>query len=150
MKRKQKEDSKRRSKRKRLLEDLRQKMEKFEKLGQESESSDSESELGTSSDNDRTRDKKEGTLRVILGDDPRSTGEKGPPLCEALVNRWSSYLDAGLEKDVREVLSTKNKMPENCPLLEAPKLNPEFEASLTPLQIKKDQFSMTIQNWVEL
>nr|CAH7722896.1 unnamed protein product [Callosobruchus chinensis] len=38
MKRKQKEDSKRRSKRKRLLEDLRQKMEKFEKLMESSSS----------------------------------------------------------------------------------------------------------------
>nr|CAH7739593.1 unnamed protein product [Callosobruchus chinensis] len=138
MKRKQKEDSKRRSKRKRLLEDLRQKIEKFEKLmessssSQDSESSDSE--LETSSDNDKTRDEEEVTLRVILEDDPRSTGEKGPPLCEALVNRWSIYLGAGLEKDVTEVLSTKYKMPENCPLLEAPKLNSEIEASLTPVQ----------------
>ncbi|VEN56294.1 unnamed protein product [Callosobruchus maculatus] len=152
MKRKQKEDSKRRAKRKRLLEDLREKMEKFERSMEssssslDSESSDSDLESEISSNDDRTRDEGEATLKVILGEDPKSTGEKGPPLCEALVNRWSSYLGAGLERDVRDALIVKYKIPENCSLLDAPKLNPEIGASLTPAQIKKDQFSMTIQN----
>lgn len=55
--------------------------------GQNSESSDLEGESGNSSDNDRSREEGEVSLSVILGNDPKSTGEKGPPLCEALVNR---------------------------------------------------------------
>lgn len=85
-------------------------------------------------------------MSAILGDDPTSTGEKGPPLCDALVSRWSGYLSEGLKKETREALIAKYKMAENCPLLDAPKLNPEIEISLTPGQIKRDQFSMSIQN----
>ncbi|CAH1099409.1 unnamed protein product [Psylliodes chrysocephalus] len=137
MKRKQDQASKRRAKRKRLLKDLRKRMEKFERSmgssssSQNSKSLDSEGESGNSSDNDRLREEGEVSLSVILGDEPKSIRGKGPPLCEALVNWWSSYLGAGLEKDVREALSMKYKKPKNCPLLVAPKLNPDIKASLT-------------------
>ncbi|XP_050297431.1 uncharacterized protein LOC126736864 isoform X1 [Anthonomus grandis grandis] len=154
MKRKAKEDLKRKAK-KRLLEDLRRKMEKFERFmesstsSEYSDSTDSGSESDHSPGNDdepQERVEKDLTLSVILGEDPKIIGEKGPPLCEALVNRWSSYLSEGLEKDIREALIEKYKTPDNGQFLEAPKLNPEIEISLSPAQIKRDQFSMSIQN----
>lgn len=116
--------------------------------GQSSDSSGSESESSSSSERESLgREEREvATINAILGDAPASSGEKGPPLCDALVSRWSSYLSAGLEKDTREALTAKYKLAENCPLLDAPKLNPEIEASLTTAQIKRDQFSMSIQN----
>lgn len=69
----------------------------------------------------------------------------GPSLDSEIVNRWSSYLTQGFNKDTRE-LWANIPFPGNCPLLEAPKLNPEIEAILSSTDSKKDSFLANIQS----
>ncbi|XP_074028450.1 uncharacterized protein [Leptinotarsa decemlineata] len=62
----------------------------------------------------------------LLGVDPSSDTVMGEPINGDIVTRWSVYLSKGLDKEIRDSLSNKWKIPENCPLLSAPKLNNEL------------------------
>lgn len=84
-------------------------------------------------------------LTNLLGDDPSANSNVGPPLDSEIVVRWCNYLSHGFDKDSRDLWS-KHPFPENCPLLEGPKLNPEIEAILSPSDIKKDGFLLGIQS----
>ena len=72
----------------------------------------------------------------LLGDNPSAKINVGPPLDSEFVVCWSDYLSQGFDKESRD-LRTKHPFPENCPLLEGPKLNPEIEAILSSSDQKK-------------
>lgn len=99
----------------------------------ESSSSDSETERDEGPQNLTEK------IPNILGALPSDKMASGPSFDSEIVNRWSSYLTQGFNKDTRE-LWAKIPFPGNCPLLEAPKLNPEIEAILSTTDSKKDSF----------
>lgn len=85
-------------------------------------------------------------LDSILGADPSLDNiDFGPPLDPDIINRWSSYLSSGFDKDTRDTWA-KIKFPENGQFLDAPKLNPEIETILDPLGLKKDTLLAAMQN----
>ncbi|KAG5878043.1 hypothetical protein JTB14_032309 [Gonioctena quinquepunctata] len=85
----------------------------------------------------------------LLGVDPTVTRSLGPPLNEGLVTRWSNYLTNGRDKEVREELSSRRQIPENCQILSAPKVNPEMDAILSSLDEKNDSVLTGLQDKLE-
>lgn len=82
----------------------------------------------------------------ILGQDPSTSSSKGIPLNLELVNRWTSYLRGGLTPEDKEKLRSEWIVPDNCPALKAPELNPEIQALLFDPDVKKDSYLARIQS----
>ncbi|XP_074029932.1 uncharacterized protein [Leptinotarsa decemlineata] len=82
----------------------------------------------------------------LLGVDPSSDTVMGEPINGDIVTRWTVYLSKGIDKEIRDSLSNKWKLPENCPLLSAPKLNNELQGLCSGIQLKKDAFLSAVQD----
>lgn len=82
---------------------------------------------------------------TLLGTDPKRLTNYGPPLDEALVARWQSFLVEGVDKESREEFS-KILFPQNCSLLASPVMNSEAEKLLSALEKKKDFMFSSLQD----
>lgn len=74
----------------------------------------------------------------IIGDDIPQTKLMGPPLQKDIAMRWTTILKNGLKEGEKENLVTKYPPVENCPLIEAPKLNLEVVSALSDTVVKRD------------
>lgn len=74
----------------------------------------------------------------ILGDDPNLTKKHSFVLHDAIQSRWSHILCHGLDKESKITLLARHNVPENCPLLEPPKINPEIVPILSQAYLKRD------------
>lgn len=81
-----------------------------------------------------------------LGETQVPKANYGPPINSDLATRWSAILVAGCEKDVKLGLITAHKIPENCPLMEAPKLNLEMVAAIPDSAKNRDSKIASEQN----
>lgn len=63
-----------------------------------------------------------------------------------LALRWESYLTSGLDKETRKSLLETWKTPSNCRQLTAPVLNPEIQALLSQVNLKKNKFLQNMQD----
>lgn len=88
-----------------------------------------------------------GQIKEILGEDWTEV-KPGPPANADLVNRWSVILKKGLDKAVRKEMSEKYPYSENCPALQAPKLNQEAFSCLNDSNIRQDKFFSSIQKQI--
>lgn len=80
-----------------------------------------------------------------MGTDPTNNTLLGPDMAEEVVIRWKSYLSVGVDKEIKNKLLEKYKIPANCQILQGPKLNPEVQALLSPIEQKKDTFLLELQ-----
>lgn len=65
-----------------------------------------------------------------LGEATEETPKFGPKINENLTRLWLPILSKGMNKVTKDRLLKEYIVPENCPLLQAPKLNPEISAAV--------------------
>lgn len=69
-------------------------------------------------------------ILTALGDATEDAPQFGPKIHEKLASLWLPILRKGLEKEAKSKLLKDYQVPENCSLLQAPKLNPEISAAI--------------------
>ncbi|KAH9634346.1 hypothetical protein HF086_011606 [Spodoptera exigua] len=75
---------------------------------------------------------------LALGDLMPEKPVYGPPVNSDLARIWSNILKSGLLKETKQKLM-EQLIPENVPLLKAPKLNPEISASVSDNIVSRDK-----------
>lgn len=75
----------------------------------------------------------------ILGDDPSVIKEYSKDIQADLAVRLQHVAIQGLTNEIKKQLQEKYLPPANCPLIDAPMLNPEIKAALTEPVIKRDK-----------
>lgn len=83
----------------------------------------------------------------ILGLDKKEI-KKAPFLQKDIALSWSNILKKGLSDDERVSILEKYPAPENCPLLEAPKLNLEVASVIRDVVARRDKKICDLQNQV--
>nr|CAH7751508.1 unnamed protein product [Callosobruchus chinensis] len=78
------------------------------------------------------------TVLAILGDDPTAAKPGSYRLHKAICTRWEHILTNGVGKENLLELHARHVIPDNCPLLSPPKINPEIQLALTPAYITRD------------
>nr|CAH7752433.1 unnamed protein product [Callosobruchus chinensis] len=138
------------------LSKLEKKMKRKRRYESEDESSSSDTSSSSSSTSsstasehvERQQQPRQDPIENCLGDDPTQINTLGPEISENIAVRWNSYLSTGLDKETKIKLMEKYKIPQNCKIVGGPKLNDEVEAMLTPLELKKDNFLLELQNLI--
>lgn len=82
---------------------------------------------------------------AALGEVIEDTPKFGPNIHTSLANLWQPILRKGLDKEAKDKLLKQNPVPENCPLLQAPKLNPEILAALSESARTRDKRVQSVQ-----
>ncbi|XP_074027233.1 uncharacterized protein [Leptinotarsa decemlineata] len=98
-----------------------------------------------SSDLPNQQEHPEFSIEALLGSRPQNETEEGAEIAPELAVRWESFLLCGLDKEVRKKLLEQWIVPRNCKSLRAPSLNPEVQALLSPIDLKKDKFIENLQ-----
>ncbi|XP_045767232.1 uncharacterized protein LOC123868715 [Maniola jurtina] len=80
-----------------------------------------------------------------LGETTIEVPKFGPKIHDKLSCLWLPILKKGLNKDVKEKLVKEYLIPENCSLLQAPKLNPEISAAVVEGARTRDKRVETVQ-----
>lgn len=70
-------------------------------------------------------------ILAALGEIVDESPEFGEKIHESLTKIWTPLLKKGMSKESREKMLKEYLIPENCPLLKAPTLNPEIMAAIT-------------------
>ncbi|XP_026727564.1 uncharacterized protein LOC113493758 [Trichoplusia ni] len=76
---------------------------------------------------------------TALGETTEETPTLGPKIHDKLSSLWLPILRKGINKETKEKLLKKYPIPENCTLLQAPKLNPEISAAVTEAARSRDK-----------
>ncbi|XP_063531423.1 uncharacterized protein LOC134742302 [Cydia strobilella] len=79
------------------------------------------------------------TLLEILGEDPSLIQQYGKEIQNDLAKRLQHITTNGLTKEVRKELCDRYLPPSNCPLIDAPELNPEIIAAVSDAVMKRDK-----------
>ncbi|KAJ8913473.1 hypothetical protein NQ315_013853 [Exocentrus adspersus] len=74
----------------------------------------------------------------LLGEDKTIEKSFAAPLHPDVASRWTYILSSGLEEQSRDNLMEKYLSPENCPLLNAPTVNPEVKAAVQEAILRRD------------
>ncbi|KAL0821282.1 hypothetical protein ABMA28_005882 [Loxostege sticticalis] len=78
-------------------------------------------------------------LLLALGDETESTPKFGEKIHHSLAQRWDPILKKGLLKEAKDKLLKEYLVPENCTLLQAPKLNSEVAAAISETARHRDK-----------
>lgn len=78
-------------------------------------------------------------LLLALGEETDNTPRYGEKIHQSLAQRWEPILKKGLPKDTKEKLLKEHLVPENCTLLQAPKLNVEVAAAVSETSRSRDK-----------
>ncbi|CAK1601472.1 unnamed protein product [Parnassius mnemosyne] len=70
-------------------------------------------------------------ILTALGETTEETSKLGPKIHDKLAQLWLPILRKGIHKEAKEKLLKEYLIPENCSLLQAPKLNPEISAAVS-------------------
>lgn len=84
-------------------------------------------------------------LDMFLGSEPDSNNDLGKKIHSTLAERWSQILLQGLQKDSETELTSKYKVPVNCPSLIPPDINPEMLSILSSSQTGRDKYYHQMQ-----
>lgn len=84
-------------------------------------------------------------LLAALGESTCDSPEYGAKINENLANLWLPLLIKGMPKDVKEKVLKEYLIPDNCRLLQSPKLNPEISAAVPDLSRNRDKGLMLQQ-----
>lgn len=74
-----------------------------------------------------------------LGEAAEDAPKFGEKIHDNLARLWLPILRKGIEKEAKEKLIKQYQIPENCILLQAPKLNPEIAATISDSTRNKDK-----------
>lgn len=74
-----------------------------------------------------------------LGEVTEDTPTFGEKIHDNLSKLWLPILRKGIEKEAKDKLMKQYQIPENCTLLQAPKLNPEIAATISDVTRNKDK-----------
>ncbi|XP_050312687.1 uncharacterized protein LOC126747827 [Anthonomus grandis grandis] len=88
------------------------------------------------------------TVLSILGYDLAPKRNISPPFQKEVALSWEDMLKKGLLEDERVSLMNKYTPPENCPLLEAPKVNQEVLKVMRDVIARRDKKISELQNQV--
>ncbi|KAI5635920.1 hypothetical protein NE865_11339 [Phthorimaea operculella] len=80
-----------------------------------------------------------------LGESTDDSPKYGPVIHEKLARLWLPLLRKGMEKEAKEKLIKLHLIPENCALLQAPKLNPEISAAVSDATRARDKRVESVQ-----
>lgn len=83
----------------------------------------------------------------LLGDPPEEN-KYGQNIHKELATRWAAILKTGLSKENRNEIKKKYLPPQNCPTVDAPKLNLEAQAAVTDAVVKRDKAIMLKQSQI--
>lgn len=72
----------------------------------------------------------EENLLKVLSERVATDKPPGAPILQEIVVRWTDLFKAGLPKEEKSLLLKKYGTPENCPIINPPKLNLEVKVSL--------------------
>ncbi|XP_028157914.1 uncharacterized protein LOC114351070 [Ostrinia furnacalis] len=87
-------------------------------------------------------------LLAALGDPTDDTPEYGSDIHERLAKLWQPLLKKGLDKESKDRIYKEYTTPNNCRLLQAPKMNPEIMAAVTDARKTKDKRWATNQQQI--
>ncbi|XP_063616235.1 uncharacterized protein LOC134789595 [Cydia splendana] len=85
------------------------------------------------------------TLLAALGESTSDTPEYGTSVHDSLANLWLPILKKGLAKENKDTLLKEYLIPNNCKLLQAPKLNAEISAAVTEVVRGRDKKYVAVQ-----
>ncbi|XP_073944548.1 uncharacterized protein [Choristoneura fumiferana] len=78
-------------------------------------------------------------LLTALGETVDDSPQYGPHIHTNLAQRWQPILKKGLPKETKEKLLKTYLIPENCTLLQAPKINAEISAAVLDVVRNRDK-----------
>lgn len=84
-------------------------------------------------------------ILTALGETTEEGPKFGPKINENLPRLWLPILRKGMTKEAKEKLVKEYPIPENCPLLQAPKLNPEMSAAVAEGARSRDKRVEAVQ-----
>lgn len=84
-------------------------------------------------------------LLGALGEETGSDPKFGEKIHRSLAQRWEPLLKKGLPKEIKDKLLEEYLIPENCTLLQAPKLNREVAAAISEASRQRDKRKETEQ-----
>lgn len=82
---------------------------------------------------------------TALGETTEEAPTLGPKIHDTLSGLWLPILRKGINKEAKEKLLKEYPIPENCTLLQAPKLNPEISAAVTEAARSRDKRVEAVQ-----
>ncbi|XP_013186529.2 uncharacterized protein LOC106131846 [Amyelois transitella] len=82
---------------------------------------------------------------TALGEEIEDKSKFGEAIHRNLAQRWEPILKKGLPKEAKEKLMKEYLIPENCTLLQAPKLNREVSAAIAEAARQRDKKKETAQ-----
>lgn len=80
-----------------------------------------------------------------LGETTEEAPKFGPKIHEKLPRLWLPILKKGINKDLKDKLTKEYPIPDNCQLLQAPRLNPEISAAIAESTRARDKRVETVQ-----
>lgn len=80
-----------------------------------------------------------------MGESLEEAPKFGPKIHDNLASLWLPLLKKGMDKEVKDKLLKQHPVPENCPLLQAPKLNPEILAAVSDQARSRDKRVESVQ-----
>ncbi|XP_013195598.2 uncharacterized protein LOC106138857 [Amyelois transitella] len=81
-----------------------------------------------------------------LGESTEESPKFGEKIHENLARLWTPILRKGLNKEIKDKFFKEYLTPENCTLLQAPKLNPEISAAVSDLTRSRDKRVESVQH----
>lgn len=84
-------------------------------------------------------------ILLALGSKTSDEPEYGENIHDSLAQLWTPLLKKGMPKDDKEKILKGYLIPQNCTLLQAPKLNPEIAAAITESARNRDKKMHNIQ-----
>ncbi|XP_073958392.1 uncharacterized protein [Choristoneura fumiferana] len=85
------------------------------------------------------------TLLAALGESNSDTPEYGTSIHDTLANIWLPLLKKGITKENKDKLLKEYLIPNNCKLLQAPKLNAEISAAVSEIVRGRDKKYVAVQ-----
>lgn len=89
-------------------------------------------------------------ILTALGENTEEAPKFGPKIHENLSCLWLPILRKGLKKETKDKLIQEYLIPENCALLQAPKLNPEISAAISEGTRTRDKRVESVQQQLGL
>ncbi|XP_041981645.1 uncharacterized protein LOC121735045 [Aricia agestis] len=84
-------------------------------------------------------------LLLALGETSSDSPDYGPKILDSQAKLWLPILKRGLSKEPKEILLKQYIIPDNCRLLQAPKINAEISAAIPDMVRNRDKSTLYVQ-----